>query len=296
MGNRFTTAEPPLVSFVIPTLNNEDTIERCLRSIIEQDYPNKEIIVIDGHSTDRTLAIAKQYTTKFFWDLGTYGSACQTGIDKARGEIVALFDSDLIIPHRDWLKNAVRYFNYDDRVSSVWPLYRAPPGSPGVEHLYQTSLYRILMEDRIRKNRSVFGGGNTLFLKSALLEIGGVDRSIHWGADFDWAMKLKERGYKVIFIDDPLWHDTMRTIGQFYRKQFAGANTFTRAGFEMMGLSFRDIVYENFVLGTKGMLRGLFVDRDLSWLWYPVMLGIRVFAYGTTLTKNVVRGRAGATG
>jgi glycosyltransferase involved in cell wall biosynthesis len=161
-----TTIDPdhlPLVSFCIPTKNNEDTLGRCLESIVQQNYPRTEIIIIDGHSEDGTIAIAKKYRTKILTDPGTYGSACQTGIECAQGGIVALFDSDLVIPHRDWLRHAVRYFNYDDRVSSVWPLYTAPPGSPGVEHLYQTKLYRLLMEDRIRNQRSVFGGGNTLF-------------------------------------------------------------------------------------------------------------------------------------
>jgi glycosyltransferase involved in cell wall biosynthesis len=288
----------PMVSFCIPTKNNDDTLEACLRSVRAQNYPHFEVIIIDGHSTDGTLEIANRYADTVLFDSGTYGSACQTGIDHSTGAIIALIDSDIEIPHDDWLRNAVAFFNYDDRVSSVWPLYVAPPNSPKFEHLYQTSLYRVLIEDRIEKNRSVFGGGNTLFLRKYLEEIGGVDRSIHWGADFDWAMKLKDRGYLVVFINDPLYHDTMRTVGQFYRKQFVGAKTFTQAGFGMMGLSARQVLYEHYVLGIKEMFKGLFIYGDSSWLYYPVLLGIRTLSYSYIYLSRIadsVRGKTNVT-
>ena len=286
-GNTINFDKLPLVSFCIPTKNNEDTLEKCLKSIKEQNYPSIEIIIIDGYSKDNTIEIAKKFTNKIVYDAGTYGSACQTGIDNSIGEIIALFDSDIIIPHREWLINAIQYFNYDNLVSSVWPLYIAPPNSPKVEYLYQTKLYWLLMNDRIQNNRSVFGGGNTLFLKKCLIEIGGINRSIHWGADFDWAMKLKDRGYKVVFIDDPLYHDTMRTLKQFYKKQFVGAKTFTQSGFGLMGLSKREVIYENFILGIKGMIYGLIIERDTAWFYYPVFLFIRILAYSIIFIKSV---------
>jgi glycosyltransferase involved in cell wall biosynthesis len=290
-GNTINFDKPPLVSFCIPTLNNEETLENCLKSIVNQNYPQKEIIIIDGNSKDETINIAKKYANKIVYDSGTYGSACQTGVDHSTGQIIALFDSDIIIPHKEWLKNAIQNFNFDNKISSVWPLYIAPPNSPKVEYLYQTKLYWLLMKDRIQNNRSVFGGGNTLFLKRCLIEIGGINRSIHWGADFDWAMKLKDHGYKVVFIDDPLYHDTMRTLKQFYKKQFVGAKTFTQSGFGLMGLSKKDVFYENFILGMKGMVHGLIIERDISWFYYPVFLGIRILAYSVIFCKSVINRR-----
>jgi len=52
-GNIIDLNNLPKVSFCIPTLNNEDTIGECLSSIVNQDYPSIEIIIVDGHSRIR---------------------------------------------------------------------------------------------------------------------------------------------------------------------------------------------------------------------------------------------------
>ena len=50
-------ADPPLVSVLIPARNEEENIQRCLESILVQDYPNFEVLVLDDNSTDRTAEI-----------------------------------------------------------------------------------------------------------------------------------------------------------------------------------------------------------------------------------------------
>jgi glycosyltransferase involved in cell wall biosynthesis len=277
----------PKVSFCIPTKNNEATIGRCLEGIINQDYPNIEIIIVDGCSTDRTPEIIRKYTNNIFFDKGPLGSARQTSIDRSTGEITALFDSDIIIPHKDWLKGAVRYFNYSNRVSTVWPVNVAPPGGSLTSRLY-FNFWRVTMEDRINKKRGIYGGGNSLFLRSALEAVGGIDRSIHWGEDLDLAQKLKSRGYQVVYIEDPLLHDSMRSFLQFAKKQFVGAKTFTKTGFKMMGLSLSDVLFEHFILGTRYMIKGLLFDRDISWILYPLFVSTRIIAYSYIFINSLI--------
>lgn len=286
-GDAVDLNNPPRVSFCIPTLNNKDTLDKCLDSIINQEYPDIEIIIVDGNSTDKTVEIAKRYTDKIYFDEGMLGSARQTGVDHSTGQILALFDSDIVIPHKKWLMNAIKYFNYSNKVSTVWPTNIAPPAGSLTARLYFNH-WKVVIEDRIKKRRGLYGGGNALFSRKCIEEIGGIDRSLHWGEDFDWAQKLKDRGYQVIFIRDPLYHDTMRSLKGFARKQFIGAKTFTATGFQLMNLSSRDVFYEQVVLGTKGMVKGLIVDRDVSWLLFPMFVFIRGAAYGYTYLKNSV--------
>ena len=56
--------EGPSVSVIVPTKNSERTIERCLKSIKEQNYKNIELIVVDNYSEDKTFEIANKYADK----------------------------------------------------------------------------------------------------------------------------------------------------------------------------------------------------------------------------------------
>ncbi|HOS82995.1 MAG TPA: glycosyltransferase family 2 protein [Methanolinea sp.] len=285
-SSSITNDKLPLVSFCIPTKNNEDTLEKCLASIVNQNYPNLEIIIVDGYSTDNTISIAKRYTKNIFFDSGKLGEVRQKSINFSNGEIIALFDSDIVIPHRNWLINALKFFNYSDNVSTIWPKNTALPNSSNIQKLY-FNLWEMLIENRIKTGKGFLGGGNSLFLRRCLEEIYEINKDIHWGEDFDLSKKLREKGYSVIFLSDPLYHDTMRTLKQFYQKQFVGAKTFTQTGFHIMGLSIKDVFFEHFIIGFKGMFIGLLVKRDLSWLYYPFLLFARLLPYTITTIKNI---------
>jgi len=278
IGSRIDFNDLPLVSFCIPTYNNEDTLDECLASIIDQEYPRFEIIIVDGGSSDSTLEIAGKYTSKIFFDEGLLGSARQTSIERSKGEILALFDSDIIIPHRRWLMNAIKFFNYNDSVGTIWPMNVAPPNSSIMTRFYFEQ-WRVLIENRLKEGRSVVGGGNALFLREALEDIGGIRRDIHWGEDFDWAKRLKGKDYVVIAIYDALYHDTMKSMKEFIGKQIKGSNTFARVGgFGLMEMSLKDVMYEQIVLSSLGMVRGLMEGKS-CWLLFPLVLTIRAFVY-----------------
>lgn len=269
----------PKVSIVIPTLNNTRTIEKCLKSISRQEYPKIEIIIVDNGSIDDTLMIARKYTDKIFSDKGKLGSVRQTGIEHATGDIIGSFDSDIELPNNKWLINAIKYFNYSPDVVSIWPANIAPPDASLNLKLYW-NLWRIIIHDRITKNRGLFGGGNSLFLKTFLEEVGGLERNYHWGEDYNLANKIRDHGGRLIFIDNPIYHDTnMGSYIYFIKKQIIGANTFLNTGFRHMGLTNLDIIYEQFILGFKGMIKGIIFNHDPSWFLFPVFLSLRVISY-----------------
>ena len=113
------------ISIVIPTYNSEKTLTECLESINNQDYPGEkiEIIIADGGSTDKTLEIAKRYTGKIFFNpLRTGEAGKAVGIKHAKGEIVALIDSDNILPSKDCLRRMVEPFE-DSEIAGSEPLY-----------------------------------------------------------------------------------------------------------------------------------------------------------------------------
>jgi len=268
----------PLVSFCIPTLNSARTLERCLKSIRNQNYPSFEILIVDGYSLDTTLDIARKYADKIFFCKGPLGMARQISVEKASGSILALFDSDIIIPYAGWLNLAIKYFSSEEKISTVWPLVIPPSNSSMFAKCY-SDFSNVIIFDRMKKNKGIIGGTNSLFRKSCILDVGGFDPKIHWGEDLDLAKKLKEKKYKVIFYKDPLFHDTMRSPSEFLKKQIVGSKTFIPDDFRLTGLTRSQLIYEHFLIGFKGMLNGLLRERSLSWFYYPLLVFIRFAVY-----------------
>lgn len=103
----------PTVSVITPTLNAAAVLEACLRSVRQQDYPLPalEVIVADGGSTDGTRAIAARYADRLVENpLRTGEAGKAAGLRVATGELVALIDSDNILPDAGWLRRMVAPF------------------------------------------------------------------------------------------------------------------------------------------------------------------------------------------
>lgn len=114
----------PSVSIIIPTYNSANTLSLCLKSIAQQNYPKNliEIIIIDAGSSDNTLEIAQRYTNKIFKNpLKTGEAGKAVGIKQAQNEIIALIDSDNILPSRNWLKKMVAPFS-DPEIIGTEPI------------------------------------------------------------------------------------------------------------------------------------------------------------------------------
>lgn len=89
--------QKPIVSIITATYNSGETIRDTLEAIVSQDYPNIEHIIVDGRSTDNTLAIVSEYphVAKIISekDQGIY-DAMNKGISLSTGDIVGILNSD----------------------------------------------------------------------------------------------------------------------------------------------------------------------------------------------------------
>lgn len=112
----------PLVSIIVPTLNSAKTLEACLAAILSQktaraDY---EIILADAGSSDDTVAIARRMGVDVVVDnpLKTGEAGKTAGIKASSGELIALVDSDNILPDGNWIGQMVAPFCDSDVVAS----------------------------------------------------------------------------------------------------------------------------------------------------------------------------------
>lgn len=103
----------PTITVILATYNSTRTIQQCLESIRNQDYPqNKiDILIIDGSSTDNTRTMAKNYNVKIFVippDKQNAEYNKGVGVRKAKGELLLMVDHDNVLPHKRWLKKMIK--------------------------------------------------------------------------------------------------------------------------------------------------------------------------------------------
>ena len=87
----------PLVSIITPSLNQGRFIRDTIESVLSQDYPRLEYLVMDGGSTDETLDILRSYGDRLTWRSGPDGgqaAAVNSGVRLAKGEILGWLNSD----------------------------------------------------------------------------------------------------------------------------------------------------------------------------------------------------------
>jgi len=141
--------ENVLFSIIIPCFNAERFIERCLKSITEQTFGSYEIIIVDGQSTDRTLARVRTFDISNLLiisekDKGVY-DAMNKGVALSKGEYIYIMGSDDTLAHKTVLQDVASLASTCPGIifGSVQNIAIDHPLVPKVQHNKWTNLIRF---------------------------------------------------------------------------------------------------------------------------------------------------------
>lgn len=184
-----------LVSIVTPCFNSAKTIERTILSVLNQSYSNVEYIIIDGASTDDTMAVVERYSAQFGArltvvsekDNGIY-DAMNKGIAMAKGQLVGIINSD------DWYET--------DTIEKMIAQYA------GQKYCVLYGMQRLWQDDKIHSIayysheflETQMVAHPTCFITNATYQdFGAYALRYRSSADYDYLLSLKQSGL-VAFV------------------------------------------------------------------------------------------------
>lgn len=195
----------PRISIVTPSFNQGHYLEQTILSVLDQHYPNLEYIIIDGGSTDESVAIIRKYSARITsWvsepDSGQ-SEALEKGFARATGEIAAWINSDDFYEPGAFYKVASAYM--DQRFTFFCGTCRmVDTGGNELSVLHTPEVtHRTLIQ--YWKPHFCPPQPSIFFRREVLHELGGFDRTLQYAMDFDLWLRAS-RKYSFCHTGDNL--------------------------------------------------------------------------------------------
>lgn len=198
------------ISVIVPSYNEEKMIGRCLRAIRAQKFRDYELIVVDGHSTDNTVKIAKKYADRVVFDEGRgAGAARNLAARSAKAKILAFTDADTIVCG-NWLATIDMDFGHDENLVGLGGLYFFIDGGKLNALLVKLGFGIGTLVGKIPP----FAGNNCAYSKAAFLKAGGYREDVCMLDDLELAMRMKKLFGNLKFDKALCVNTSMRRIRQ----------------------------------------------------------------------------------
>jgi GT2 family glycosyltransferase len=212
----------PMISVIIPHLNQVQALSRCLASLAAQEGVAEpvEIIVVDNGSTTSPTEICSSFANValVFQKEAGPGPARNMGASTARGDILAFIDADCVAG-KGWLAAIEHQFASDPDVTilggDVRILYE-DARHPTLLEAYE-SVFAYRMREYIRK-KGFTGTGNLAVRADAFAAIGDF-AGIEIAEDVEWGQRAGRLGYRIRYVPDMVaYHPARKTFAELARK------------------------------------------------------------------------------
>ncbi|HKR74491.1 MAG TPA: glycosyltransferase [Candidatus Nitrosocosmicus sp.] len=286
----------PKITVLVPAHNEGINIKATILALLENNYPNREIIIIDDHSSDDTFKIANEFAKKGLVRIikrnegkGSRAAAVNFGSVYATGDILMMTDGDTLI-ERTVLKNIAKYMD-NQKVGAVAGNVRVLGGDDGINNiLTKCQAYEYIIAFELgRSARSIMNslliipGAFGAFRKDIVKKMGLYDKDTI-AEDFDLSIKVFKANKKVVFIPDAIaWTYCPNNWKSWFRQRLRWAH-----GQMITLLKHRDIISErnvtyktSFILAIFDMI---FIDVILLVMRTASLIWILFFGF----TENLV--------
>ncbi len=315
----------PTVSIIISTYNCKSLAERCVKSIIAQDYPkrNIEILAVDSYSIDGTIEVLKNLGVKVILTKEKYpegkGKAKWLGYKKAKNEIIIYTDSDTKLLQKTWLKDIIKPLIEDDTISLSLPRmsvieedkpinkYLSLIGTDpfllnkSLDPLF--ALRKLQLVDKgsyyiyeIKPEKFINVGSYSLAAKKSTLDkIGGYSHDV----EVSYLLAKNNMGKIAISKKATIHHLISDSIIKFTKKKYWWANVYFETQrynreFSWLPNSFSSKVkvglnfLKNFTFLPSALLgiRMAIKDKESAWLLHPVIVWLTSASYLVSYIKN----------
>lgn len=209
----------PLVSVIIPAKDSAERLPETLASVKRQTYPAIEVLVVDNHSADRTVAVAESAGARVLTAGGERSAQMNAGIRAAQGTYVYRIDDDFLLDAH-LIEAGVDQMERGGLDGTVtWVLSSGDTFWAKVKGLERASY----VESRIIS-------GARFVRRDALAAIGGFDETLVAGEDFDLDFRLRQAGYRIGSLATAFEYHRgePRTLGEIIRKGYFYGRTIPR--------------------------------------------------------------------
>lgn len=206
----------PYFSLIVPTLNEAKYISKLLTDLSHQTYADFELIVVDGHSDDRTLEVCRQYAAKLKPQIidSQVRHVCtqrNLGARHARGQVLLFIDADMRLP--TYFLQGIKY-RLESEPADVATSYAAP------DRTYRQSVpitQALNLGLELAKNSQfpLINEGMTIISKTAFERLGGFDDTVDFAEGRKLLSQAVKLGLRYSVYKDPTYEYSVRRIRKY---------------------------------------------------------------------------------
>ncbi len=212
----------PFISVIVPVFNGAEFLGRCLDTVFASDYPSFEVIVIDDHSVDDSVAIAQRFPCIVReWPVNVGSAAARNiGAQEARGSVFFFLDADILVKP-DTLRTIAEGMS-DAGIAALFGSYGRATVPTRFFPRYKNLVHHYTHQCS-REEASTFCSGFGAIRREAFQKLGGFDPYCRFLEDIELGYRMNREGLRVRLCKNlQLTHCKNYTLASLIRSDVFG--------------------------------------------------------------------------